>query len=37
MHLLLKKWDKFPYIHDLDNYYINNDPYTFFIVILYFC
>src|ERR1700743_13976 len=47
VHYILKKLDKFPYLkkgkspleylQDLDNYYINNKPYTFFMVIFYFC
>jgi hypothetical protein len=47
IHYILKKLDKFPYVKEqysteeyiqkLDNYYINNKPYTFFIVIFYFC
>ena len=47
VHYILKKLDKFPYVkngkgpleylQDLDNYYINNKPYTFFIIIFYFC
>src|SRR6202000_2783182 len=47
VHYILKKLDKFPYLkkgkspleylQDLDNYYINNKPYIFFMVIFYFC
>jgi len=47
IHYILNKLDKFPYVKEqysteeyiqkLDNYYINNKPYTFFIVIFYFC
>jgi hypothetical protein len=47
IHYILKKLDKFPYvkkldsteeyIQKLDNYYIKNKPYTFFMIILYFC
>jgi hypothetical protein len=47
IHYILNKLDKFPYVkggkspleylQDLDNYYIHNKPYTFFMVILYVC
>src|SRR6202000_2303276 len=47
MHHILSRRSTYPYIKEnsspleyiqkLDNYYINNKPYTFFMVILYFC
>ena len=47
IHHILSRRSTYPYIKEnsspleyiqkLDNYYINNKPYTFFMVILYFC